>query len=92
MLINSKYYRRSPNAFLKRYHGQEEIKEGGRYIMSLSLDQKLYYMARLEISSVMSSDQGEYRARATNQHGEGLATINLSFESGSKKYVRQTFS
>ncbi|XP_023159072.1 muscle M-line assembly protein unc-89-like isoform X4 [Ceratitis capitata] len=74
-----------PKPTVTWYHGQEEIKEGGRYIMSLSLDQKLYYMARLEISSVMSSDQGEYRARATNQHGEGLATINLSFESGSKK-------
>lgn len=42
-------------------------------------------MARLEISSVVSSDQGEYRAMAKNKHGSGVATINLNFESGSKK-------
>lgn len=80
-----KHYSPSDLSFLKRFHGQEELKEGGRYKVSLSLDQTLYHMARLEISSVISSDQGEYRARARNQHGEGVATINLNFESGSKK-------
>lgn len=49
------------------------------------MDQKLYYMACLEISSVVSADQGEYRALAKNRHGIGVATINLNFESGSKK-------
>lgn len=53
--------------------------------MSLELDQKLYHMARLEISNVVSGDQGEYRARARNKHGEGIATINLNFEGATKK-------
>ncbi|XP_039968284.1 muscle M-line assembly protein unc-89-like [Bactrocera tryoni] len=74
-----------PKPTVTWFHGQKELKEDGRYKVSLSLDQKLYHMARLEISSVISSDQGEYRARARNQHGEGVATINLNFESGSKK-------
>ena len=53
--------------------------------MSLTLDQKLYHMAKLEISNVVSSDQGEYRACAKNIHGEGVSTINLNFEGGTKK-------
>lgn len=52
--------------------------------MSLELDQKLYHMARLEITNVVNGDKGEYRARARNLHGEGVATINLNFEGGSK--------
>lgn len=56
--------------------------------MSLELDQKLYHMARLEISKVITGDKGEYRAVAKNKHGEGVATINLNFEgSGKPKYV-----
>lgn len=42
-------------------------------------------MARLEITSVVSGDQGEYKAVARNRHGDGVATINLNFEGGSKK-------
>lgn len=42
-------------------------------------------MACLEISNVVSNDQGEYRVKAKNKHGEGVATINLNFEGGSKK-------
>lgn len=53
--------------------------------MSLTLDQKLYHMACLEITNVVSSDQGEYRVKANNKHGEGVSTINLNFEGGSKK-------
>ncbi|EDW34895.1 GL18184 [Drosophila persimilis] len=66
-------------------HGETVLSEGKRYKMSLTMDQKLYHMACLEISSVVSSDQGEYRAQAKNKHGLGVATINLNFESGSKK-------
>lgn len=56
--------------------------------MSLENDQKLYHMARLEISKVITGDKGEYRAVAKNKHGEGVATINLNFEgSGKPKYV-----
>lgn len=41
-------------------------------------------MARLEIIGVEDSDKGEYRALAKNKHGEGVAKINLNFESGDK--------
>lgn len=45
-------------------------------------------MARLEISKVINSDKGEYRAVARNMHGEGVATINLNFEgTGKPKYI-----
>ncbi|EDW50927.1 GM26811 [Drosophila sechellia] len=66
-------------------HGETELNESNRYKMSLTMDQKLYHIACLEIGSVVSSDQGEYRAQAKNKHGSGVATINLNFESGSKK-------
>lgn len=67
-----------------RYHGKTLIQEGGRYKTSLTLDQKLYHMARLEISNVENADGGEYKAIAKNVHGEGVATINLNFEGGEK--------
>lgn len=61
--------------------------------MTLEQDQKLYHMARLEISSVQTSDSGEYRAVAKNKIGEGTATINLNFEGGGKpKYVYHTLT
>lgn len=73
---------------LQRFHGKEEVKAGGRYTISLEEDQKLYHMARLEISKVITGDKGEYRAVARNKHGEGVATINLNFEgSGKPKYA-----
>lgn len=52
--------------------------------MTLEKDQKLYYMARLEITNVITGDKGEYRAVATNKYGEGIATINLNFEGNGK--------
>lgn len=52
--------------------------------MSMELDQKLYHMARLEITSVEKSDKGEYRAVAKNKYGVGVATINLNFEGDGK--------
>jgi hypothetical protein len=67
-----------------RFHGSKAVKEGGRFVVSLEQDQKLYYMARLEISNVENSDGGEYKAVAKNSHGEGTATINLNFEGGDK--------
>lgn len=67
-----------------RYHGTNELKESGRYKTSLELDQKLYYLARLQISNVVKADSGEYRAVAKNKHGQGTATINLNFEGGDK--------
>lgn len=49
--------------------------------MLLEADQKLYYIAKLEIRGVQATDKGEYRAVATNKHGESVATINLNFDS-----------
>jgi hypothetical protein len=69
---------------LERYHGGKILKETGRFHMTLEQDQKLYYMARLEISSVETSDGGDYKAVAKNKHGEGTASINLNFEGGGK--------
>lgn len=60
--------------------------------MSLENDQKLYHMAKLEITKVITGDKGEYRAVAKNKHGEGVATINLNFEgSGKPKYDENRF-
>lgn len=73
---------------MKRFHGKEEVKNGGRYSLTLEQDQKLYYMARLEITKVITGDKGEYRAVAKNKYGEGVSTINLNFEGGGKpKYI-----
>lgn len=48
--------------------------------MSLDVDEKIYYIARLEIVNVKRNDRGEYRAIAKNRYGQGMATINLNFE------------
>lgn len=77
-----------------RYHGTNELRESTRFKTSLELDQKLYYLARLQINNVAKTDGGEYRAVAKNKHGQGTATINLNFEGGDKpKYaVKISFS
>jgi hypothetical protein len=67
-----------------RYHGSSELSEGGKYKMSMELDQKLYHLARLQINNVAKIDSGEYKAIAKNKHGQGVATINLNFEGGDK--------
>lgn len=48
--------------------------------MTLEADEKLYYIAKLEIRGVQPTDKGEYRAVSSNKHGEGVATINLNFD------------
>lgn len=68
----------------RRYHGNNVVEEDGRYKTSLEIDQKLYYIAKLEITNVETSDQGTYRAVAKNKYGEGVATINLNFEGSDK--------
>ncbi|KAJ8886788.1 hypothetical protein PR048_013000 [Dryococelus australis] len=73
-----------------KYHGKKIVKEGGRFKMSLEQDQKSYYMARLEITSVENSDSGDYRAVAKNKLGEGTATINLNFEGGDKPKLKDS--
>lgn len=48
--------------------------------MKLETDGNIYFIATLEIAGVSSSDEGEYRAIASNKLGEGVANINLHFE------------
>ncbi|XP_059218729.1 twitchin isoform X21 [Stomoxys calcitrans] len=74
-----------PKPTVTWYHDKNKIVEGGRYKMSLVLDQQLYHMAYMEIMDVVTGDQGEYRVVAQNEHGEGAATLNLNFEGSSKK-------
>lgn len=47
-------------------------------------DQKLYYLARLEINGVKNTDKGEYKVIAKNRYGDGEAKINLNFEGSGK--------
>jgi len=63
-----------------RYHGNELLVNGPRFHMTMEADQKLYYIAKLEIRGVQPTDKGEYRAVASNKHGESVATINLNFD------------
>jgi hypothetical protein len=60
-----------------RYRGQTIVK-GSKYSSSLNVDQKLYYLAKLEIANTEETDSGEYRAEAINVHGKCVATINLN--------------
>ena len=68
--------------FVCRYHGSKHVKESSKHITSIELDQKLYYLVRLDIKSVENTDAGEYKVVAKNSHGEGYATVNLNFEDG----------
>lgn len=61
-----------------RYHGDKLIK-GSKYSSSLNIDQKLYYLAKLEIINTVASDSGEYKAEAANVHGNCVANVNLNF-------------
>lgn len=77
---------------LYRFHGNEQLVNGPRFHMILEADQKLYYIAKMEIRGVVATDKGEYRAVASNKHGESVATINLNFDSaagGAPKYDRK---
>ncbi|XP_025833492.1 twitchin isoform X4 [Agrilus planipennis] len=69
------------------YHGNKEVNEGGRYAMSVHIDQTLYYMARLEIDNVENNDRGEYRVVGKNKYGSGTSTINLNFEGDDKPKI-----
>ncbi|CAH1103156.1 unnamed protein product [Psylliodes chrysocephalus] len=69
-----------PKPEIQWYHGKEELTQNSRYSMSLDVDEKIYYIARLEIVNVKRNDRGEYRAIAKNRYGQGMATINLNFE------------
>lgn len=67
-----------------RFHGNKQIRDGSRYVMTMDVDQKLYYLARLQIKDLQISDKGEYSAVAKNMNGVGTATIYLNFQGGGK--------
>lgn len=73
---------------LNRYHGVNVVK-GSKYSSSLNVDQKLYYLAKLEIKNTEEIDSGEYRAEAANVHGKCVATVNLNLneDKGHLKWV-----
>jgi len=66
-----------PKPTVQWYRGQTIVK-GSKYSSSLNVDQKLYYLAKLEIANTEETDSGEYRAEAINVHGKCVATINLN--------------
>ncbi|KAL1129847.1 hypothetical protein AAG570_012791, partial [Ranatra chinensis] len=76
-----------PKPTITWYHGEERVKETGRRIISVELDQKLYYLARLDIKSVENEDAGMYKVVAKNKTGTATATVNLSFEGGAKPKI-----
>ncbi|RXG62341.1 Disorganized muscle protein 1 [Armadillidium vulgare] len=41
---------------------------------------KIYYIIEMEILKVSAADEGEYKLIASNDMGEGVATINLNFD------------
>merc|ERR1711997_794849 len=70
------------------FHNDKALSESSnRHKFSMQLDEKLYHLCRLEITNVDSADAGCYRAVAKNPSGEGQATINLTFEEGTKTKI-----
>ena len=48
--------------------------------MSIEEDGSINFIVKLEILSVSSKDEGEYKIFASNNVGQGAATVNLRFE------------
>lgn len=66
-------------AFVRRQHDNKVLNSSKKYLISLDNDQKLYYLARLEINDVNASDKGEYQIMAKNTLGEVNAHVRLNF-------------
>lgn len=64
---------------LFRYHNGKPINDGGRYKYGLISD-KHNHVVSLEVQKITANDGGEYKAVATNKHGDGSANITLNFE------------
>lgn len=73
--------------FFYRYHGKNIVK-GSKYSSSLNIDQKLYYLAKLEIANTEEADSGEYRAEAINVHGKCVANVNLNLNDDNKGHLK----
>ena len=71
-----------PRPEITWFHNEKQIVETKRHKYSMELDNKFYYICRLEIANVDARDIGCYKAVARNASGEGHATINLTFEEG----------
>lgn len=69
------------------------IVKGSKYSSSLNVDQKLYYLAKLEITNTEEADGGDYKAEAVNVHGKCVANVhlNLNDERGHLKWVERVF-
>lgn len=67
---------------LNRYFGEKKVEESKLRVMSVELDQKLYYLARLRIRDVKNEDAGLYKIVAKNKNGDAQAVVNLNFEQG----------
>lgn len=73
-----------PKPTLQWLHAGKPVKDGGRYKYVL-ISEKHNHTVALEISKVSATDGGEYKVVATNNHGEGQATITLNFEESTGK-------
>ncbi|XP_065220483.1 twitchin isoform X27 [Planococcus citri] len=61
-------------------HNKKALKSSDKYLISLEVDQKLYYLARLEIKDVQATDNGEYRITAKNPLGDAKAHVQLNLQ------------
>ncbi|GFQ82950.1 hypothetical protein TNCT_309441, partial [Trichonephila clavata] len=68
-----------PKPTVQWYHNGKPISDGGRYKYGLISD-KHNHVVSLEVQNVVAGDGGEYKAVATNKHGDGHANITLNFE------------
>ncbi|XP_026819249.1 muscle M-line assembly protein unc-89-like [Rhopalosiphum maidis] len=76
-----------PKPTVQWYHGKNIVK-GSKYSSSLNVDQKLYYLAKLEINNTEETDSGEYRAEAINVHGKCVANVNLNLNDDNKGHLK----
>lgn len=68
-----------------RYHkGQKVVGTRFKTTVTRESTTEVFYMSRLTISNAESTDEGEYKAVAKNDHGEANAIVNLNFEGGGK--------
>ena len=72
---------------VRRLHNNTVLKSSAKYLLAVDNDQKLYYLARLEIRNVKSSDKGEYQIVAKNILGEAQThtVLSLREENGHPK-------
>ncbi|XP_033116214.1 twitchin-like [Anneissia japonica] len=68
-----------PEPKLAWYRDGKEIKDGGRYKMTVEYDEG-YYFVMLSLTDVTAKDGGQYQVVAKNKLGESKSTIDLNFE------------